>query len=74
MQSMNSSRHISKLETLSKPETVDARRAADMLGVHIATVRRWEKAGLLKCWRTPGGYRRFNIDDVRALKAAGGSQ
>lgn len=54
---------------ISDTESVDARRAAEILGVHIATIRRWEKDGKLKGWRTPGGFRRFEIADVRALKA-----
>ncbi len=34
--------------------------AARLLGVSLATVRRWENEGLLPCWRTPGGQRRFD--------------
>jgi len=30
-------------------------QVADAEGVHVASVRRWIKQGLLPCWRSPGG-------------------
>lgn len=53
-------------------EAVDARWAADHLGVHIATIRRWERSGRLRGWRTPGGYRRFDAAEVRAMRQGAG--
>jgi DNA-binding transcriptional MerR regulator len=38
-----------------------------MAGVTVATVRNWEKAGKIGSIRTPGGQRRFEIADVRAM-------
>lgn len=38
--------------------------AADMLGVHEGTVRRWADTGKLPSYRTPGGHRRFLSEDV----------
>ena len=40
-------------------EWVSLRRAADILGVHPATVRNWADKGELRSRRTPGGHRRF---------------
>lgn len=34
--------------------------AADYLGVHFTTLRRWADEGDVPCIRTPGGRRRFN--------------
>lgn len=40
------------------------REAADMLGVHPATVRNWADDGKLPARRTPGGHRRFRRADL----------
>lgn len=45
-------------------EWVSLRRAAEILGVHPATVRNWADKGELPSRRTPGGHRRFNKDDL----------
>ena len=45
-------------------EWVSLRRAADILGVHPATVRNWADKGDLPSRRTPGGHRRFRKSDL----------
>ena len=53
---------------MPKNETSDwvsLRRAADILGVHPATVRNWADSGRLPFRRTAGQHRRFNIHDLR---------
>src|SRR2546422_10975194 len=35
-----------------------------MCGVTISTIKRWTDAGLLRCGRTPGGHRKFRVQDV----------
>lgn len=41
---------------------------AERTGVNIETIRYYERIGLLTAPpRSPGGYRRYNIDDVRRL-------
>lgn len=37
---------------------------ANMLQVDKSTVKRWTDEGKLKCFRTPGGHRKFRADDV----------
>lgn len=45
-------------------EWVSLRQAADILGVHPATVRAWADRGDLAARRTPGGHRRFRRGDL----------
>ncbi len=40
---------------------LDLSEAADYLGVHFTTLRRWADAGKIACTRTPGGRRRFAL-------------
>ena len=41
------------------------REASDFLGVHFTTLRTWADRGELRVFRTPGGHRRFSLDDLR---------
>ena len=43
------------------------KQAANMCGVHPATVVRWIDLGKLKAYRTPGGHRRIFLKDLRTL-------
>lgn len=43
--------------------------AADYLGVHFTTLRRWADDGEVPCIRTPGGRRRFKKDELDAFMA-----
>ena len=43
--------------------------ASARLDVHPGTLREWADKGKLRTFRTPGGHRRFNEDDVNALAA-----
>ena len=45
-------------------------RAAEMLGVSVETLRRWEAAGDLRMERSTGGQRLVPMDDVARLLAA----
>lgn len=39
--------------------------ASAFLGVHYTTVRNWADRGEIRVFRTPGGHRRFSVDDLR---------
>lgn len=44
------------------------RKAAKVLGVHENTLRRWEKAGLVRAVKLPTGVRRFRPEDIDRLR------
>ena len=46
---------------------VTPKEAAKILGVHVSSLRRWENEGKLKAIRTPGGQRRFIIEEVEKV-------
>ncbi len=48
-------------------ELVSSTQAAELLGVHVASIKRWADQGKLRCIRTPGGHRRFPLSAVKAL-------
>ncbi len=37
---------------------------ARICGVSISTIKRWTDSGVLRCVRTPGGHRKFRVQDV----------
>ena len=43
---------------------VSLARACEILGVNESTVRRWADAEKIRCFRTPGGHRRFAESDL----------
>jgi excisionase family DNA binding protein len=49
---------------MNESEWVSLRQAAEILGVHPATVRNWADKGDLPSRRTPGGHRRFRRGDL----------
>lgn len=45
------------------------KEAADFVGVHFTTLRTWADNGAIPVFRTPGGHRRFSLDDLRRFLA-----
>jgi excisionase family DNA binding protein len=41
--------------------------AALLLGVHPATIRRWDKGGKIKCIRTVGNHRRISNEEIERV-------
>jgi len=56
---------MSKIDPQS--ELVSSTQAAALLGVHVASIKRWADQGRLRCIRTPGGHRRYPVHEVEAL-------
>ncbi|MFF4374753.1 helix-turn-helix domain-containing protein [Nocardiopsis dassonvillei] len=51
-------------------ELLTPTEAASMLGIHPKTIGAWANKGRIKCFRTPGGHRRYRRQDVhQALNA-----
>jgi len=48
------------------PEWLSLGQAAELLGVHNMTLRRWSDSGQFPCYRTAGGHRRYAIAEVKA--------
>ena len=46
-------------------------QVAEQVAADASSVRRWADRGLLPCWRTPTGHRKFRRSDVDELIAAG---
>ena len=57
-------RHFFDMNKNDGSEWVSLRRAAEILGVHPATVRNWAESGKLPFRRTAGKHRRFNVNDL----------
>ena len=45
-------------------------QAAELLGVHPLTIRNWSEKGTIRCLRTPGGHRRYRLQDLQRALAA----
>lgn len=55
------------MHSSSAEKLLTAREVAELLHVHIATVRRWSRRGVLKSYRVgPRGHRRYKLEDVYA--------
>jgi excisionase family DNA binding protein len=47
------------------------KEACEFLGVSPQTIRRWEKAGKIRCVRTLGGQRRVPESEINRLQTLG---
>ncbi|MGH2991274.1 MAG: MerR family transcriptional regulator [Pseudonocardiaceae bacterium] len=49
--------------------------AANYLGVSAASLRKWSNQGLVPTYRTPGGQRRYSVEDldefIRSMREPG---
>lgn len=52
-------------------EWISIREASALIGVSVATLRRWCDAGHVPVFTTPGGHRRFSRDAVLSLLPVG---
>src|SRR3990170_4528210 len=49
--------------------TLPVSKAASFLGVSAETLRRWDRKGILKPFRTKGGQRRYSLTNLEAYKS-----
>lgn len=43
------------------------KEASKLLGVTIDCLRKWERAGKIKCVKTLGGHRRFKLEEIKKI-------
>ena len=48
------------------PEWLTLGQAAKFLGVAQSTIRKWSDQGRVRAFYTPGGHRRFRLDDLES--------
>lgn len=53
------------------PDDLTPAEVASLFRVDPKTVNRWEAAGKIESWRTPGNHRRFTKQEVYDLWKAG---
>ncbi len=44
--------------------TFSSKQVAKLLGVNESSVKRWADSGMLGCYKTPGGHRKFKKSDI----------
>ena len=54
-------------EPVQTPRLLNVGDAAAYLGVSAASLRKWSNEGLVGTYRTPGGQRRYSVDDLDAF-------
>lgn len=53
------------MEVIHSEVRIPTGKACEILGVHPNTLRRWVKLGIIPAVTTPGGERRFLVEDLR---------
>lgn len=56
------------MDKQDQPVYLSLADASRELGVHTTTLRRWADTGQIPVYVTPGGHRRFAIEDIEALR------
>ena len=49
---------------MTNPRLMSVGEAAAYLGVSPASLRKWSNSGLVPTYRTPGGQRRYSVEDL----------
>jgi excisionase family DNA binding protein len=60
----------SEEKNFSTVQWLDLSEAAQFLDVHFTTLRRWADTGKINFIRTPGGRRRFSIEDLTQFRSS----
>ena len=47
------------------------KEVAELVKAHPNTLRRWEKEGVLKPIKTPGGHRRYRLSEIERFMRGG---
>ncbi len=54
-------------ESLQGERLLRPREAARLLGICVRTLWNWDRKGLIRCVKTPGGHRRIPLSEVLRL-------
>jgi len=57
----------SNIDLASDSEILALGKAAELLGIHTMTLRRWSDSGQFPSTRTAGGHRRFALNDIQSF-------
>lgn len=52
---------------MDSDKLITPKKASELLGVTIDCLRKWERAGKLRCVKTLGGHRRYKLEDIKKL-------
>lgn len=58
---------IRRISGLGDDHLLTPREVAGLFGVRTTTIARWSREGRIAAYFTPGGHRRYRLEDVRAL-------
>jgi excisionase family DNA binding protein len=64
---MSAQRPIARRRTETGPDWLTLGQAATYLGVAQSTLRKWSDEGRVTAFYTPGGHRRFRLDELDAF-------
>lgn len=53
---------------------ISSKKAAEFFKVNESTVKRWADSGILKCYKTAGGHRKFRLEDLKNYADANDQQ
>lgn len=59
---------MTQASSLSSNKRFSMTQASQLLNVSLDTIRRWEKKGLVKAYRTENGHRTFYLEELKRLK------
>lgn len=54
--------------TMKKTAYLSISEAAEALNLHVDSIRRWEKKGLIKSFRNENNYRVFSLEEIERVK------
>lgn len=57
------------MEIIEMNKKITPKRAAEILGVTIDCLRKWEEAGKINATKTLGGHRRYDLDEINLILA-----
>ncbi len=69
---MSAQRPVARIRSAAEPEWLTLGQAAKFLGVAQSTIRKWSDQGQVRAFYTPGGHRRFRLDDLQSFVDSSG--